>query len=207
MLMSEHSVYNPADNSVHNIRQALILLKDTTEFHALEHEEQEWFRAAFDEANAANKAKTEFLNRVSHDIRTPINGIMGMLEIIHKNRGDESKVDDCLDKIQVSSKHLLAIINDVLDMSKLESGKIDTYISGWCLSADSRFFIYKLLAEQKMNNTNFINEYGAYRSIEIAKKVDVRLIAATNRDLMDMVSKGQFRADLSHTADQGQTAC
>lgn len=86
MLMSEHSVYNPADNSVHNIRQALILLKDTTELHALEHEEQEWLRAAFDEANAANKAKTEFLNRVSHDIRTPINGIMGMLEIIHKNR-------------------------------------------------------------------------------------------------------------------------
>lgn len=60
------------------------------------------------------------MNRMSHDIRTPINGIMGMLEIIRKNRSDEKKVDDCLNKIHLSSSHLLALINDVLDMSKLE---------------------------------------------------------------------------------------
>ncbi len=63
------------------------------------------------------------MNRMSHDVRTPINGIMGMLDIIRKNRQDEAKVDDCLDKINLSASHLLALVNDVLDMNKLESGK------------------------------------------------------------------------------------
>ena len=65
------------------------------------------------------------MNRMSHDIRTPINGIMGMLDIIHKNRQDETKVDDSLDKIQLSTRHLLELVNDVLDMSKLEAGRLD----------------------------------------------------------------------------------
>ena len=63
------------------------------------------------------------MNRMSHDVRTPINGIMGMLDIIRKNRQDEAKVDDCLDKINLSASHLLALVNDVLNMNKLESGK------------------------------------------------------------------------------------
>lgn len=76
-------------------------------------------------AEQANRAKTEFLQRMSHDIRTPINGVMGMLEIIKKNREDHERVDDCLEKIHVSSEHLLSLINDVLDMSKLESGHME----------------------------------------------------------------------------------
>ena len=59
---------------------------------------------------------------MSHDIRTPINGIMGMLEIIWRSRADETKVDECLEKIEFSTSHLLALINDVLDMSKIEDG-------------------------------------------------------------------------------------
>ena len=82
-------------------------------------------RAEVDEATLANKAKTEFLSRMSHDIRTPINGVMGMLEIIKKNREDHERVDDCLEKIHVSSEHLLSLINDVLNMSKLESGHME----------------------------------------------------------------------------------
>ena len=66
------------------------------------------------------------MNRMSHDIRTPINGIMGMLDIIYKNRQDEEKVNDSLHKIQLSTSHLLELVNDVLDMSKLEAGKLDT---------------------------------------------------------------------------------
>ena len=76
-------------------------------------------------AESANVAKTKFLQRMSHDIRTPINGVMGMLEIIKKNREDHERVDDCLEKIHVSSEHLLSLINDVLDMSKLESGHME----------------------------------------------------------------------------------
>lgn len=72
----------------------------------------------------ANQAKSDFLSHMSHDIRTPINGVMGMVEVIKKNRSDQEKVDECLEKIQKASGHLLTLLNDVLDMSKLESGKI-----------------------------------------------------------------------------------
>ena len=76
------------------------------------------------EVMRANQAKSDFLSHMTHDIRTPINGVMGMVEVIKKNRSDQGKVDECLDKIQKASRHLLALLNDVLDMSKLESGKI-----------------------------------------------------------------------------------
>ena len=69
---------------------------------------------------SANRTKTRFLANMSHDIRTPINGIMGMLTIIDSCRSDDARVDDCLAKIDVSARHLLSLVNDVLDMSKLE---------------------------------------------------------------------------------------
>jgi len=75
-------------------------------------------------AEQANRAKSEFLSNMSHDIRTPMNGIVGMTAIAMANIGDEKKVKDCLTKITLSSKHLLGLINDVLDMSKIESGKL-----------------------------------------------------------------------------------
>ena len=72
-------------------------------------------------AASANRTKTRFLANMSHDIRTPINGILGMLEVIRDCRSDEARVDDCLGKIDISAKHLLSLVNDVLDMSKIES--------------------------------------------------------------------------------------
>ena len=90
-----------------------------------EREFREQLMESAEKAEQANRAKTEFLQRMSHDIRTPINGVMGMLEIIKKNREDHERVDDCLEKIHVSSEHLLSLINDVLDMSKLESGHME----------------------------------------------------------------------------------
>ncbi len=81
-------------------------------------------KEAAEEARSANKAKSEFLSHMSHDIRTPINGIMGMTEIALKNVSDAVRVEDCLGKISNSSQHLLSLINDVLDMSRIESGKV-----------------------------------------------------------------------------------
>lgn len=75
------------------------------------------------EARSANEAKSEFLTHMSHDIRTPINGIMGMTEIAIRNIQNPEKVMDCLEKIESSSGHLFSLVNDVLDMSRIESGK------------------------------------------------------------------------------------
>lgn len=76
------------------------------------------------EAQNATKAKSEFLSNMSHDIRTPMNAIVGMTAIAAANIDDKQQVQHCLNKITLSSKHLLGLINDVLDMSKIESGKM-----------------------------------------------------------------------------------
>lgn len=80
---------------------------------------------AMREAERANQAKTEFLSHMSHDIRTPINGIIGMLNIAENNVSDMVRQADCRAKIKRSAKHLLSLINDVLDISKLESGDVE----------------------------------------------------------------------------------
>lgn len=75
------------------------------------------------EANRANRAKTELMAHISHDIRTPIGGVMGMTNIARRNIDDREKVEDCLDKIEESSAYLLSLVNKVLDLSKIESGE------------------------------------------------------------------------------------
>lgn len=80
--------------------------------------------AALDMAEKANRAKSDFLSQMSHDIRTPMNAIIGMTNIAAMHADDSKKVQDCLKKISSSSQHLLGLINDVLDMSKIESGNI-----------------------------------------------------------------------------------
>ena len=87
-------------------------------------EKQEELKDALQEAERANRAKTTFLTNMSHDIRTPINGIMGMLEMIDRNYDDKEKTKECLGKIKTSSNHLLQLINDILDLSRLESGQV-----------------------------------------------------------------------------------
>ncbi len=79
---------------------------------------------AREEATHANKAKSEFLSNMSHDIRTPMNAIVGMTAIATAHIDNKQQVQTCLKKITLSSKHLLGLINDVLDMSKIESGKM-----------------------------------------------------------------------------------
>ena len=78
--------------------------------------------SALHKAEEASQAKTEFLSNMSHDIRTPINGIMGMLDIAEANFDDQARVKGCLVKMRGAASHLLSLINDVLDMAKVESG-------------------------------------------------------------------------------------
>lgn len=76
-------------------------------------------------AERANRAKSEFLSNMSHDIRTPMNGIVGMTAVAMAHIDNTEQVQNCLTKISISSKHLLGLINDILDMSKIESGKMN----------------------------------------------------------------------------------
>ncbi len=107
--------------------------------------------AAKDEANRANAAKTNFLLRMSHDIRTPINGIMGMLDIAEQFSDDLARQADCREKVKASSKILLELINEVLDMGKLESGEIILEHIPFCLAEISRdvYNAVKKLADEK----------------------------------------------------------
>lgn len=106
-------------------RKALYVAQDVTESKQKEERERRILQEACDAANHANASKSEFLSRMSHDIRTPMNAIIGMTSIAGAHLDDRDRVSDCLSKITVSSKHLLSLINEVLDMSKIESGKIN----------------------------------------------------------------------------------
>lgn len=93
-------------------------------YHLLEVKNGE-LQVAIREAQKANQAKTEFLSHMSHDMRTPINGIMGMLNIAESNPEDLERQEDCRKKMKTSAEHLLSLINDVLDINKMESGNIE----------------------------------------------------------------------------------
>ena len=104
---------------------AVIGTRNVDDLIKKERQQETALQAAFDAAEAANRAKTEFLSNMSHDIRTPMNGIIGMTAIAAAHIDEKERVQDCLQKITQASKHLLSLINEVLDMSKIESGKVD----------------------------------------------------------------------------------
>ena len=102
----------------------LLMAQDTTAEKLVELESRKALKAAYEAANRASHAKTEFLSNMSHDIRTPMNAIIGMTAIAGANIENQDRVVDCLGKITQSSRHLLSLVNEVLDMSRIESGKI-----------------------------------------------------------------------------------
>lgn len=101
-----------------------IVRQDVTEMLAAERQSQEALEKALALAEEANRAKSDFLSSMSHDIRTPMNAIMGMTALAEAHLEDRGKVENCLEKISLSSRHLLSLINDILDMSKIERSKI-----------------------------------------------------------------------------------
>ncbi|MDE7220105.1 MAG: response regulator [Oscillospiraceae bacterium] len=126
--------------------------QDVTESKQKEAREHQALLDAYQAANHANAAKSDFLSRMSHDIRTPMNGIIGMTNIAVGHINDRERVLDCLHKITVSSRHLLNLVNEVLDMSQIESGKIDL--------AEERFFISDMISELAIILRSPIQEKG-----------------------------------------------
>ena len=125
ILMSEETIYDIDIQKERNMVRAIILFRNTSAFHEKEDREKEKLQLAYQKVDLESKAKTDFMNRMSHDIRTPINGILGMMQIIRKNWGDMDKLDDSLNKMEVLTKHLNELVEDILNMSKLESDHME----------------------------------------------------------------------------------
>ena len=134
-----------------------------------EEKQKELFALAAERAEAANYAKSDFLSKMSHDIRTPLNAIIGMTAIAGTHIDDRDRVVDCLSKITVASRHLLSLINEVLDMSRIESGKVTLTEEDFNLSQliENLLTMVKPLAKEhnhelnvKINNIAHENVFG-----------------------------------------------
>ncbi len=113
----EESVYHESEGGTEKF---ILVLTDRTQ----ERENEQILRQALDIAAHASEAKSTFLANMSHDIRTPLNGVTGMIDFAQRNLESREKVADSLDKARSSADHLLSLINDILDMSKIESGQM-----------------------------------------------------------------------------------
>ncbi len=117
-LAEQKAEYEKRNNELH-----LQAMKEMEESNKKLKKAKDITTEALQTAENANKAKTDFLSNMSHDIRTPMNAIIGMTSLIRHDAGNKAKVIEYADKIDISSQHLLGIINNVLDMSKIEAGK------------------------------------------------------------------------------------
>ncbi len=106
------------------VKEVLYVAHDITEEKLRDLEQKEALAHALSAAQQASRAKTTFLNNMSHDIRTPMNAILGFTALAQAHRDDQAHLKDYLDKIRTSGTHLLHLINDILDMSRIESGAV-----------------------------------------------------------------------------------
>ncbi len=115
-------------------------------------------------AEHASRAKSDFLSNMSHDIRTPMNGIVGMTTIALANLDNKEQVKNCLDKIAVSSRHLLGLINDILDMSKIESGKLELHYEALSLKDTLENVVNIVLPQAQAKKHSLKTEFDALGS-------------------------------------------
>lgn len=147
---------------IDNTDKFILILADRTK----EKKSRTQLEQALDIAKSANEAKSSFLSNMSHDIRTPLNAIIGFLTLIDRDADKPDKVHAYVKKISVSSQYLLNLINDILDMSKIESGKTSLHIETFCLSdmLDSIYTVIKPQTKAKkqkfsIEKKNFTEDY------------------------------------------------
>lgn len=143
------------------MKKKKMLKKLKKKIEVLENENQS-LRESTLQAENANKEKSAFLSHMSHDIRTPMNGIIGMTNIAMKNLNDKERVLDCLKKIDSSSRHLVSLINDILDMSRIENGRMVINHEPMDMREvinNCAFIAESLLAQRKVD---FVREFGIF---------------------------------------------
>jgi len=147
-----------------DFRELLIIQQDVTQTYLAEQRRIAQLEDAKRKADAANIAKTDFLSRLSHDIRTPLNAIINMTAFAHEDIDDKEKVQEELIKIEDSSQYLLSLINDILDISKAESGKIELHPVPYAFGEyiDSIRNIFEPICEK--NGQKFIVDIGEFSS-------------------------------------------
>jgi signal transduction histidine kinase len=121
---TQASIICVARDSAGNATQALFAVQDVDDLRRLEEQSRAALVEATHTAELASQAKTSFLSRMSHDIRTPLNTIMGLVAISSMNVNNPEKLRECFEKIMVTSTHLLGLLNDILDLSKIDSNKL-----------------------------------------------------------------------------------
>ena len=125
--------------------------QDITETMAVRKKQEQSIMELLERVKRANSAKSEFLSHMSHDLRTPINGILGMLAILEKSQDDPDRQKECRRKLRVSAEHLLSLVNDVLQISKLESGRVAAVSEPFdlCAVLDDCVTVLSPLAEER----------------------------------------------------------
>ena len=160
----------------------VISIRHLREKHITEEKYNEKLLKSAEEARRANAAKSDFLRRMSHDIRTPINVIMGMTEIADKNADDAERQAECRENIRTASGYLLELVNDVLDMGKLESG--ETYLE------HIPFDLYEMFDEIAVLNGQSLKRKNITLTFEHCESLHNRLIGSplhVKRILMNII--------------------
>lgn len=188
---------------------AIMLFKVLDQQRAEKARQERLLRDALSAAEAANNAKSDFLSRMSHDIRTPMNAIIGMSMIGKMKIGDETRVRDCFEKIDASSQYLLSLINDILDMSKIERGKMSLVHKAFDFSKMVNEITTMIYPQAVTNGLNFEVYYqGALETFYIgdALRINQILINLLSNSLKFTPKGGEITLAIKQLQKTGSTA-